>query len=77
MAITDMSDPNTMIGAPMHSTNGVKLGRIASIYYDNETNRPAWTATRTGLFGGHVSLVRLDHGDWDGSALTVPFERPR
>jgi uncharacterized protein (TIGR02271 family) len=75
MAITDMSDPNTMIGAPMHSTNGVKLGRIASIYYDNETNRPAWTATRTGLFGGHVSLVPLDHGDWHGSALTVPFDK--
>ncbi|MCU1662214.1 MAG: Stearoyl-CoA 9-desaturase [Pseudonocardia sp.] len=59
MAITDMSDPNTMIGAPVHSTDGQKLGRIESIYYDNGTNRPAWAATRTGLFGGHVSLVSL------------------
>jgi uncharacterized protein (TIGR02271 family) len=75
MAITDMSDPNTMIGAPVHSTAGEKLGRIESIYYDNETNRPEWAATRTGLFGGHVSLVPLDHGDWDGSTLTVPFDK--
>jgi uncharacterized protein (TIGR02271 family) len=73
MAITDVFDPNTMIGAPVHSTDGEKLGRIASIYYDNETNRPAWAATRTGLFGGHVSLVPLDHGNRDGSTLTVPF----
>jgi uncharacterized protein (TIGR02271 family) len=75
MAITNLADPNTMIGAPMHSTDGVKLGIIASIYYDNETNRPAWTATRTGLFGGHVSLVPLDRGDWDGSTLTDPFDK--
>ena len=75
MAFTDMSDPNTLIGAPVHSTDGEKLGRIESIYYDNETNRPAWAATRTGLFGGHVSLVPLDHGDWDGSTLTVPFDK--
>ena len=33
MAITDTSDPNTMIGAPVHSTDGQKLGRIESIYY--------------------------------------------
>ena len=75
MAISDVFDPNTLIGAPVHSTDGEKLGRIESIYYDNETNRPAWAATRTGLFGGHVSLVPLGHGDWDGSTLTVPFDK--
>jgi uncharacterized protein (TIGR02271 family) len=75
MAFTDMPGPNSMIGAPVHSTDGEKLGRIESIYYDNETNRPAWAATRTGLFGGHVSLVPLDCVDWDGSTLTVPFDK--
>jgi hypothetical protein len=74
MAITDGFDPNALIGAPVHSTDGEKLGS-ESIYYDNETNRPAWAATRTGLFGGHVSLVPLEHGAWDGSTLTVPFDK--
>jgi uncharacterized protein (TIGR02271 family) len=75
MAISDVFDPNTLIGAPVHSTDGEKLGRIESIYYDNETNRPAWAATRTGLFGGYVSLVPLDQSNWDGSTLTVPFDK--
>jgi uncharacterized protein (TIGR02271 family) len=75
MTITDMSDPNTMIGAPVHSTAGEKLGRIDSIYYDNETNRPAWAAVKSGLFGAHVSLVPLNQGNWDGGTLTVPFDK--
>jgi uncharacterized protein (TIGR02271 family) len=70
-----MSDPNTMIGAPVHSADGERLGKINSIYFDNETNRPTWAAVKTGIFGGHVSLLPLDRGNWDGNALTVPFDK--
>jgi len=73
MMTTNMSNPNTMIGAPVRNTTGEKLGKIESIYFDNETNRPEWAAVKTGLFGGHVSLVPLAQGNWDGGALTVPF----
>jgi uncharacterized protein (TIGR02271 family) len=76
MTTANMPDPNTMIGAPVHSTDGERLGKIASVYFDNETNRPEWAAMKTGMFGGHVSLVPLDQGTWDGNALTVPFDKP-
>ncbi|GAA5114863.1 PRC and DUF2382 domain-containing protein [Pseudonocardia adelaidensis] len=75
MTTANMSDPNTVIGAPVHSTDGERLGKITSVYFDNETDRPAWAAVKTGLFGGHVSLVPLDQGTWDGNALTVPFDK--
>ena len=75
MTATNMSDPNAMIGAPVHSTEGESLGRIESIYFDNETNRPEWVAMRTGLFGAHVSLVPLAESNWDGAALTVQFDK--
>jgi hypothetical protein len=60
------------IGAPVHSTDGEKLGRIESIYYDNETNLPEWAATRTGLFRGHLFTAT-------GTAAPSPFPstRPR
>jgi uncharacterized protein (TIGR02271 family) len=75
MTIADMKDPNTMTGAPVHGSDGGKLGKVDAIYLDNETNRPEWAAVKSGLFGGHVSLVPLQQGDWDGSTLTVPFDK--
>jgi uncharacterized protein (TIGR02271 family) len=75
MTIANMPDPSTMIGAPVSSTDGESLGKINSIYLDNETNQPAWAAVKTGIFGGHVSLVPLGQGRWDGNALTVPFDK--
>jgi uncharacterized protein (TIGR02271 family) len=74
MTTANMSDPNTMIGAPVHGTGGESLGKIDSIYFDNETNRPAWAAVKTGIFGGHVSLVPLGECRWDGNSLAVPFD---
>jgi uncharacterized protein (TIGR02271 family) len=74
-AMTTTNDPNAMIGAPVHSTEGERLGRIESIYFDNETNRPEWVAVKTGLFGAHVSLVPLAESNWDGGVLTVQFDK--
>jgi uncharacterized protein (TIGR02271 family) len=75
MTIADMRDPSTMTGAPVHGSDGGKLGKIDAIYLDNETSRPEWAAVKSGLFGSHVSLVPLSQADWDGSTLTVPFDK--
>jgi uncharacterized protein (TIGR02271 family) len=75
MTIADMKDPGTMTGATVHGSDGAKLGKVDSVYLDNETGRPEWAAVKSGLFGGHVSLVPLQSGDWDGSTLTVPFDK--
>ena len=73
MTIANMSDPNTMTGATVHGSDGVKLGKVDAIYFDNDTEKPEWAAVKSGLFGSHVSLVPLAQGSWDGDTLTVPF----
>jgi uncharacterized protein (TIGR02271 family) len=73
MTIANMSDPNTMTGAPVTGADGEKLGKVEAIYFDNETDQPEWVAVKSGLFGSHVSLVPLAQGTWNGDTLTVPF----
>jgi uncharacterized protein (TIGR02271 family) len=75
MTIANMSDPSKMTGADVYDRDGRSIGKIDAIYFDNETDNPEWAAVRTGLFGGHVSLVPLGRSSWDGSALSVPFDK--
>ncbi len=73
MTNANMDDPSTMSGATVYGSDGAKLGKVDAIYFDNDTDKPEWAAVKSGLFGGHVSLVPLSPGNWDGSVLTVPF----
>jgi uncharacterized protein (TIGR02271 family) len=75
MTTTNTSDLSKMTGADVYDGDGRSIGKIDAIYLDNETDKPEWAAVRTGLFGRHVSLVPLGRGNWDGSALTVPFDK--
>ena len=75
MTIANISDPNSLTGAPVQGSDGEKLGKVEAIYFDNDTDAPEWAAVKSGLFGGHVSLVPLAQGSWDGDTLTVPFDK--
>ena len=75
MTITNISDPNSLTGAPVHGSDGAKLGKVEAVYLDNDTEAPEWVAVKSGLFGSHVSIVPLSQGSWDGNALTVPFDK--
>ena len=75
MTISNMNDPSTITGAPVRGSDGEKLGKVDAIYYDDATDAPEWAAVKSGLFGGHVSLVPLAQASWDGDALTVPFDK--
>jgi sporulation protein YlmC with PRC-barrel domain len=73
MTITNISDPNTLTGAPVHGSDGAKLGKVESVYLDNDSNQPEWVSVKSGLFGSHVSIVPLSQASWDDNALTVPW----
>ena len=75
MTITNISDPNSLTGAPVHGSDGGKLGKVEAVYFDNDSNQPEWVSVKSGLFGSHVSIVPLSQGSWDGNALTVPFDK--
>jgi len=75
MTIANISDPNSLTGAPVHGSDGAKLGKVEGVYLDNDTEQPEWISVKSGLFGSHVSIVPLSQSNWDGNALTVPFDK--
>jgi len=68
-------DPNTMTGAQVVGPDGDKLGKVADVYLDNQTSKPEWAAVKSGMFGGHVSLVPLAQAEFDGESLRVPYDK--
>jgi len=68
-------DPDTVTGAEVTGHDGGKLGTVDTIYLDNRTGQPVWAAVKSGMFGNHLSLVPLTQAEFDGSALSVPFDK--
>jgi uncharacterized protein (TIGR02271 family) len=75
MAISNISDPSALTGASVQGSDGAKLGKVEGVYLDNDSNQPEWVSVKSGLFGSHVSIVPLSQANWDGNALTVPFDK--
>ena len=71
----NVSDPRELSGATVTGSHGEKLGKVDTVYLDNETERPEWAAVKTGLFGSHVSLVPLASAQYQGGSLQVPFTK--
>lgn len=68
-------NPDAVKGVEVIGAGGVKLGKVDNLYVDNETNQPEWVAVKSGLFGTHVSLVPFSKAQFDGTVLSVPFDK--
>ena len=71
----NIDDPSRLNGTTVIGGDGEKLGSVDAVYYDNATDRPAWVAVRSGLFGTRVALVPLRRADYADDALRVPFDK--
>jgi sporulation protein YlmC with PRC-barrel domain len=71
----NLKDPNELAGKPVLGTGDSKLGKVEEVCLDNETNKLEWASIKTGMFGGHVSLVPLANAEFDGSTLRVPYDK--
>ena len=49
---------------------GGKLGKLEEVFYDTETDTPAFAAVKSGVFGKHLTLVTLA-----GAAAGVDYLR--
>src|SRR3954452_7990538 len=56
--------------------DGDKIGKLEELYLD-ESERPAWGAVTTGLFGRRQSFVPLGEMQPAGDDLQVPFAKDR
>ena len=75
MAAQNLSDPAQLNGVSVEGSDGSKIGKVTDVYLDDQTSKPEWAAVKTGMFGGHVSLVPLANAEFDGEALKVPYDK--
>lgn len=72
MTMTDLSGWR---GHDVVDPSGDKIGEIADIYLDEQTDQPEWLAVRTGLFGRRVSFVPLAEAQPSGDYVAVPYTK--
>jgi uncharacterized protein (TIGR02271 family) len=69
--MTTTDDLQNMIGCTALDSNGDKIGTIAKIYLDDQTDEPRWVTVNTGLFGTKENFAPLSGSRWDGNALVL------
>jgi uncharacterized protein (TIGR02271 family) len=58
-------------GNPVISNDGEKVGKLADVYFDNDTGRPEWGLVTTGRFGGRHSFVPLTNAELGGEEVRL------
>jgi uncharacterized protein DUF2382/PRC-barrel domain protein len=76
MAPLDIDTALDWRGRTVVDRDGDKIGKLEELYLD-ESDRPAWGAVTTGLFGRRQSLVPLSDLRPTGDDLQVPYEKDR
>ena len=54
-----IEDVKAWRGQDVLAADGDKLGKLEEVYYDTESDLPAFGAVKSGTFGKHVTLVPL------------------
>ena len=62
-------------GKPVVGSDGSKIGTIADVYFDQDTNEPEWALVTTGLFGSKHSFVPITNASTSGDQVQVPFTK--
>jgi hypothetical protein len=76
MAPLDIDTALEWRGRTIVDRDGEKIGKLNELYLD-ESDRPAWGAVTTGLFGRRQSFVPLADLRPAGDDLQVPYEKDR
>ncbi|CAM3801768.1 DUF2382 domain-containing protein [Kibdelosporangium persicum] len=51
--------PQELVGSEVYDTRGERVGRVATVYLNEESEQPEWVTVHTGLFGHKESFVPL------------------
>ncbi len=71
----DQRNIGTIIGQPVHGSDGQRIGEVGQVYLDDETGRPEWATVRTGLFGTKESFVPVSQAEMTDDGLRVPYDK--
>ena len=65
----------TARGRPVYASDGAKIGSIAEIFVDHDTNEPEWIGLGTGFFGTKRVLVPAEGADVREDGFYVPYTK--
>ena len=75
MTMTGTQDLASWRGRTVVGSDGAKIGKVADIYLDEQTDQPEWLAVTTGLFGSRVSLFPIARATAQDGDVVVPFTK--
>jgi uncharacterized protein (TIGR02271 family) len=64
-------------GATVVDQDGDKIGTVADIYVDRETDEPEWMVVKAGMLGTRVNLVPLKEASVREDDIVVPYDKAR
>lgn len=71
----DINKLGDIFDSTVYDTDGDKIGSVSQVYVHPDTDQPTWVSIRTGLFGNSSTFAPLDDANFDGSALTVAYQK--
>jgi uncharacterized protein (TIGR02271 family) len=71
---TQMTQAYDWQGRTLKDRNGDKIGKIDSLYVDEQTDQPEWALVNTGLFGSKSSFVPIAGAAPEGEDVVVQVE---
>jgi len=72
-----IEDLKEWIGQDVLDFEGEKLGKLEEVFYDTETDTPAFAAVKSGTFGKHVTLAALAGASAGHAYLRLPVDKGR
>jgi len=75
MASPRTMNPDQLQDLQVIDSNGNKVGKVSTIYLDNDNGLPEWAAVKSGVFGNHETLVPLAEAQAENDALSVPYSK--
>jgi len=54
-----------------------KIGKVGTVYLDDDTQQPSWVTVKTGLFGTAESFVPLSEANLSGDEVRVSYSKDK
>ncbi|SMH32637.1 conserved domain-containing protein [Rathayibacter oskolensis] len=71
----DTTAIDSIIGSPVHGSDGDKIGTVEQVYVADDSGTPVWATVRTGLFGTSESFVPLEGASFADGSLSVAYDK--
>lgn len=70
-------DAQEVMGSTVFGADGGKIGKVGSVFVDDNSGIPEFATVRTGLFGKRESFVPMGGARFGDDELTVPYDADR